>query len=85
MKPADGIPALRLAIMCDGATAAAWHARCIEALIGLSGVEPVVVIMDTRPARHPRRRGVSPWWPRWSDRVTRRSQALRSVDLSGLL
>lgn len=85
---------LRFGIMCSGLSFPAWQARCIEQLLTLKGVKPVLLIIDDNP------RFVPPIWQRaarlmggktllWRlyERVvlSRASRATKPVDLSPVL
>jgi hypothetical protein len=79
--------------MCSGTTLPASQARCLEKLLAKEGVELAVLILDDRPggrksrwarAREHVRRWDLPW-TLYSRFATRRSLALRPVDMSVVL
>ena len=87
MSSTTGAIRLRVGVICQGATIETWQARCVEALAAVAGVDPVVVIVDTgegrsRPGRD---RATTLWRAFRAGYVARRSRALRSVDIAGVL
>jgi hypothetical protein len=81
----DSESTLRVAVVCEGTLVAAWHERCLRALLGVVGVEVVAVIDAPALLRRDGGHGWSLWSTYWSRRVVRRSRALREVDVGDLL
>ena len=89
MQSADESALLRVCVICEGTTIAAWQTHCLEALFAVAGVDPTVVIVDAGkggPDRGHQRSRSSRLESAFRIRhVARRSRALRPIDVRGLL